>query len=168
MRTSNILPHRIKCSGTFVLAVVLPILFIFLSSPLVPRLLINKQADSSQLNWACKTYLHAIHLTKYYINSSSEVITKICIVLNKNHTDLIDHIINYSAPPIMFLSQVRTWKMHLYTLIQVGCVLFLYGVKLSPGALVYPLVIVLLLPFKWVLSKLVFTKEEMAAVSKAP
>jgi len=55
--------------------------------------------------------------------------------------------------------------MHLYTLIQVGCVLCLYGVKLSPAALIYPVAIVLLLPFKWILKKLVFTKEEMDVVS---
>lgn len=65
-------------------------------------------------------------------------------------------------------SKVRTWKMHLFTLIQVGCIMFLYGVKLSPGALIYPVVIVLLLPFRWVLGKLVFTKEEMDAVSLPP
>ncbi len=55
--------------------------------------------------------------------------------------------------------------MHLYTLIQVVCVLTLYGVKLSPAALIYPIAIVLLLPFKWMLRKLVFTKEEMEVVS---
>ena len=61
--------------------------------------------------------------------------------------------------------QVRTWKMHLYTIIQVLVIALLFGLKLSEGSMVYPLVIVLLIPLKFVLGKFVFTKQEMEAVS---
>ena len=55
--------------------------------------------------------------------------------------------------------------MHLYTVIQLLVIGLLWGVKLSPASMVYPLVIVFLIPLKWFLGKFVFTKQEMEAVS---
>ena len=55
--------------------------------------------------------------------------------------------------------------MHLYTVIQLLVIGLLWGVKLSPASMVYPLVIVFLIPLKWILGKFVFTKQEMEAVS---
>ncbi len=55
--------------------------------------------------------------------------------------------------------------MNMYTLIQIGCVLLLYGVKLSPAAMIYPLVIVLMIPLRWLLGKTVYSKDEIEAVS---
>ena len=55
--------------------------------------------------------------------------------------------------------------MHIYTLIQVVCIGLLYGLKLSPAAMAYPLVIVLLIPLRWLLGKTLYTKEEIDAVS---
>jgi solute carrier family 4 anion exchanger 2/solute carrier family 4 anion exchanger 3 len=55
--------------------------------------------------------------------------------------------------------------MHLYTVIQLLVIGLLWGLKLSPASMVYPLVIVFLIPLKWLLSKFVFTKQEMEAVS---
>ena len=55
--------------------------------------------------------------------------------------------------------------MHLYTVIQLLVIGLLWGLKLSPASMVYPLVIVFLIPLKWLLGKFVFTKQEMEAVS---
>ena len=55
--------------------------------------------------------------------------------------------------------------MHLYTVIQLFVIGLLWALKLSPASMVYPLVIVFLIPLKWLLGKFVFTKQEMEAVS---
>ena len=55
--------------------------------------------------------------------------------------------------------------MHLYTVIQVFLIAGLFGLKLSPGAMVYPLTIVFLVPVRKVMGKLLFTHTEIEAVS---
>ena len=84
--------------------------------------------------------------------------------------------------------QVRTIRMHMYTLIQVSqfpcthitsitlcmcvCVCvqvvlvsLLWGLKLSPAGMIYPVAIVGLVPMRWLLSRYIFTHTEMEAVS---
>lgn len=70
-----------------------------------------------------------------------------------------------SSVPLFSRAQVRTWKMHLYTMIQVTCVGLLFGLKLTKGGMLYPIAIVLLVPLKWLLGKIVFRKDEIEAVS---
>ena len=78
----------------------------------------------------------------------------------------LDHVPKFvQTTPINHTSQVRTWKMHLYTLIQLLVIGLLWGLKLSKASMVYPLVIVFLIPLKFILGKFVFTKREMEAVS---
>ena len=55
--------------------------------------------------------------------------------------------------------------MHLYTIIQLMIIALLWGLKLSIAAMAYPLVIVFLIPIKFILGKFVFTKPELEAVS---
>ena len=55
--------------------------------------------------------------------------------------------------------------MHLFTLIQVILVAVLWTLKLSPGAMVYPIAIVFLIPVRKVLATFIFTRTEMEAVS---
>ena len=57
--------------------------------------------------------------------------------------------------------------MNLYTAIQVCLVSLLYGLKLSPAGMAYPVAIVLLIPFRMLLGKFMFSKVEMEAVSVA-
>ena len=68
---------------------------------------------------------------------------------------------NVSSPPL----QVRTWKMHLYTIVQMVCVAALFGLKNSPAGMLYPVVIITLLPLKWVLGKYFYSHDEIEAVS---
>ena len=55
--------------------------------------------------------------------------------------------------------------MNLYTLIQSGLIGLLYGLKLSPAGMAYPVAIVLLIPLRMFLAKYIFSKVEMEAVS---
>ena len=54
--------------------------------------------------------------------------------------------------------------MHLYTVIQIVLVAILFGIKLSPAGLVYPLAIVLLLPIRFAIKKLLFSSLETEMV----
>ena len=77
----------------------------------------------------------------------------------------------YSLIPILLsllsciIFQVRTWKMNLYTVIQFVLVCLLFGLKLSPAGMVYPLAIVCLIPVRSFLSRFIFNHVEMEAVS---
>ena len=53
----------------------------------------------------------------------------------------------------------------MYTFIQVVCIGVLYGLKLSPAGMVYPLAIVMLIPLRKFLGKFIFTHTEIEAVS---
>lgn len=61
--------------------------------------------------------------------------------------------------------KVRTWKMNLYTLLQVFLIAILFGLKVSPAGLLYPLAIVLLVPIRKFIGRYVFSHVEMEAVS---
>ena len=63
------------------------------------------------------------------------------------------------------LLQVRKWKMHLFTFIQLLCVGVLWAVKSSPAALGFPFVLILLVPFRFLILKYIFTQEELNEVS---
>ncbi len=52
----------------------------------------------------------------------------------------------------------------MYTIIQLGGVAMLWGVKISPAALAFPFFLILLVPIRKLLEK-IFTKQELEAVS---
>src|SRR5271156_5775663 len=55
--------------------------------------------------------------------------------------------------------------MHLFTIIQILCLGFLWGIKESPAALSLPLMIFLLVPFRYFVLPFWFKPLELAAVS---
>ncbi len=55
--------------------------------------------------------------------------------------------------------------MHLYTIVQIVCVASLFGVKNSPAGMLYPVIIIALLPLKWVLDRYFYSHDEIEAVS---
>jgi hypothetical protein len=68
-------------------------------------------------------------------------------------------------PDIHYVRKVKTWKMNLYTFIQVVCAGILIGLKNSPAGMLYPLVIVLMVPLRMFLGKFVYNQSEFEAVS---
>ena len=63
-----------------------------------------------------------------------------------------------------FEYQVKTWKMHLFTIIQFGGLGILWGVKESPAALSFPFFVISMLGLRWSL-KFLFTEKELEHVS---
>ncbi|XP_067931352.1 band 3 anion transport protein-like isoform X2 [Watersipora subatra] len=64
--------------------------------------------------------------------------------------------------PIASVISVRARKMHLFTIIQVICLAILWTVKLSPGALAFPFVLILLVPLCRFVLPLAFTSQELS------
>jgi hypothetical protein len=67
-------------------------------------------------------------------------------------------------PDVFYIRKVRTLRMHLYTIIQVVLLAILWGLKLSPAGMVYPVAIVGLIPVRWFLRRFIFTHTEMEAL----
>ena len=55
--------------------------------------------------------------------------------------------------------------MNIYSVIQVVLICGLYGLKLSPAGMLYPLAIVLLIPIRMFMEKFMYTHKEFEAVS---
>uniref|UniRef100_A0A3P8Z3N1 Anion exchange protein n=1 Tax=Esox lucius TaxID=8010 RepID=A0A3P8Z3N1_ESOLU len=70
-------------------------------------------------------------------------------------------------PPEAYAQRVSTMKMHLYTMIQVGCLAVLWIVKMSPFSLALPFVLILTIPLRMVLTGTLFTKMEIKCLDAA-
>lgn len=64
--------------------------------------------------------------------------------------------------------QVKTWRMHLFTGIQVICLAVLWVVKSTPASLALPFVLILTVPLRRFLLPLIFSNLELQCVSGRP
>uniref|UniRef100_A0A8D1EPB8 Anion exchange protein n=2 Tax=Sus scrofa TaxID=9823 RepID=A0A8D1EPB8_PIG len=65
-------------------------------------------------------------------------------------------------PDIPYAKRVRTWRMHLYTLTQIICLVVLWTVKFFPStSLALPFVLILTVPLRLFLLPLIFRKLEL-------
>ncbi|XP_072318296.1 anion exchange protein 2a [Eucyclogobius newberryi] len=64
-------------------------------------------------------------------------------------------------PKSGYVHKVRPWRMHLYTLLQLSCLVVLWLVMASPLALAFPFVLLLTIPLRKLLLPLVFTAREL-------
>ncbi|CAN7990661.1 unnamed protein product, partial [Ixodes hexagonus] len=72
-----------------------------------------------------------------------------------------------SVPYAQKAKVVKATKMHLYTVIQVVCLILLWAVKSSSLALAFPFVLLLMIPLRLQL-KYLFTEKELECVSSKP
>lgn len=66
---------------------------------------------------------------------------------------------------LLSLVQVRTLRMHLFTLIQLVCLAILWVVKMSPFSLALPFVLILTVPLRMFMTGRLFSVLEMKCVS---
>ncbi|XP_070703313.1 solute carrier family 4 member 1a (Diego blood group) [Pempheris klunzingeri] len=64
-------------------------------------------------------------------------------------------------PSDPYATRVKTWRMHLFTLIQVVCVGVLWVVKISPFSLALPFVLILTIPLRMFMTGTLFSAMEM-------
>nr|XP_020019452.1 band 3 anion transport protein isoform X2 [Castor canadensis] len=64
-------------------------------------------------------------------------------------------------PDVPYVKRVRTWRMHLFTVIQIICLVLLWVVKSTPASLALPFVLILTVPLRRLLLPLIFSKLEL-------
>nr|UZN45892.1 solute carrier 4 member 1b [Triplophysa dalaica] len=64
-------------------------------------------------------------------------------------------------PDEPYVKRVSTSKMHVYTAIQIGCLVILWIVKSSPVSLALPFVLILTIPLRMLMTGRLFTETEM-------
>nr|XP_022325247.1 anion exchange protein 2-like isoform X2 [Crassostrea virginica] len=69
-------------------------------------------------------------------------------------------------PSIGYVRRVRSIKMHLFTVIQVALLALMFGLKLSPAAIAFPLFIILLIPVRLRVMNYLFSGEELKELDK--
>ncbi|XP_051014727.1 band 3 anion transport protein [Acomys russatus] len=79
---------------------------------------------------------------------------------------LFDRILLLFKPPkyhpdVPFVKRVRTWRMHLFTGIQIICLAVLWVVKSTPASLALPFVLILTVPLRRLLLPLIFSGLEL-------
>ncbi|KAK2110728.1 Band 3 anion exchange protein [Saguinus oedipus] len=83
---------------------------------------------------------------------------------------LFDRILLLLKPPkyhpaVPYVKRVKTWRMHLFTGIQIICLAVLWVVKSTPASLALPFVLILTVPLRRVLLPLIFRNLELQCVS---
>ncbi|XP_008591620.1 PREDICTED: band 3 anion transport protein [Galeopterus variegatus] len=79
---------------------------------------------------------------------------------------LFDRILLLFKPPkyhpdVSYVKRVKTWRMHLFTCIQIICLAVLWVVKSTPASLALPFVLILTVPLRHFLLPLIFRKLEL-------
>nr|8T6U_A Chain A, Band 3 anion transport protein [Homo sapiens]8T6U_B Chain B, Band 3 anion transport protein [Homo sapiens]8T6V_A Chain A, Band 3 anion transport protein [Homo sapiens]8T6V_B Chain B, Band 3 anion transport protein [Homo sapiens] len=79
---------------------------------------------------------------------------------------LFDRILLLFKPPkyhpdVPYVKRVKTWRMHLFTGIQIICLAVLWVVKSTPASLALPFVLILTVPLRRVLLPLIFRNVEL-------
>ena len=69
-------------------------------------------------------------------------------------------------PTEEYVSKVRTWKMHVFTGIQILCLAVLWIVKSTQAALAFPFFLILTIPVQLYLLPFMFDKKELWALNK--
>lgn len=68
-------------------------------------------------------------------------------------------------PPVSLLWQVRTLRMHLFTLVQLICLTLLWVVMATAAALAFPFMLLLTIPVRMLILPRLFTWRELQSVS---
>lgn len=66
-------------------------------------------------------------------------------------------------PSVSYVRRVKTWRMHMYTIVQIAGLAVLWAVKSSPIALFFPFFVLAMVPLRMVL-KFIYTPAELEAV----
>ncbi|XP_063156705.1 band 3 anion transport protein [Candoia aspera] len=64
-------------------------------------------------------------------------------------------------PDVSYVTKVKSWRMHIFTLTQILCLGLLWGVKSSPASLALPFILILTVPLRRFLLPVIFTDLEL-------
>ena len=66
-------------------------------------------------------------------------------------------------PSVSYVKKMKTWRMHLFTILQLLGLVILWVVKSSAAALAFPFFVMAMIPYRWSM-KFIFTSSELDAV----
>lgn len=67
-------------------------------------------------------------------------------------------------PPEPYVRRVPTWKMHTFTLVQIMALALLWSIKSSQISLIFPFVLILMVPLRQRLASLYNSREINAVI----
>ena len=70
-------------------------------------------------------------------------------------------------PDVGYVRRVRTWKMNLFTALQLICLVLLWLIKSTKAALAFPFLLILMVPVRRHLLKYIFTEQELLELDRA-
>ncbi|XP_067869375.1 band 3 anion transport protein-like isoform X2 [Heterodontus francisci] len=90
-------------------------------------------------------------------------------VTSLNGIQLFDRLLLLVIPPkyhpdCVYVRRVRTWRMHMFTAIQIICITILWAINKSVAALAFPFVLILTVPLRMFGLSRVFSKVEMKSL----
>ncbi|XP_061143437.1 anion exchange protein 3 isoform X2 [Syngnathus typhle] len=67
-------------------------------------------------------------------------------------------------PDHIYVTKVKTWRMNMFTLIQLGCIVTLWVVKSTAASLAFPFVLIMTVPLRRVILSRIFEERELQAL----
>uniref|UniRef100_A0A8B9L1M9 Anion exchange protein n=1 Tax=Astyanax mexicanus TaxID=7994 RepID=A0A8B9L1M9_ASTMX len=69
-------------------------------------------------------------------------------------------------PDHIYVTKVKTWRMNMFTIIQLLCIVLLWVVKSTVASLAFPFILIMTVPLRRLILTRIFEERELAAVSK--
>ncbi|XP_041857414.1 anion exchange protein 3 isoform X2 [Melanotaenia boesemani] len=67
-------------------------------------------------------------------------------------------------PDHIYVTKVKTWRMNMFTIIQLGCIVALWVVKSSVASLAFPFILIMTVPLRRLILSRVFEERELQAL----
>ncbi|XP_061083071.1 anion exchange protein 3 [Conger conger] len=67
-------------------------------------------------------------------------------------------------PDHIYVTKVKTWRMNLFTLIQLGCIVLLWVVKSTVASLAFPFILIMTVPLRRLILTRIFEERELKAL----
>ncbi|XP_034077344.1 LOW QUALITY PROTEIN: anion exchange protein 3-like [Gymnodraco acuticeps] len=67
-------------------------------------------------------------------------------------------------PEHIYVTKVKTWRMNMFTLIQLGCIVALWVVKSTEASLAFPFVLIMTVPLRRLILSRIFEERELQAL----
>ncbi|XP_062287314.1 anion exchange protein 3 [Scomber scombrus] len=67
-------------------------------------------------------------------------------------------------PDHIYVTKVKTWRMNMFTIIQLGCIVALWVVKSTEASLAFPFVLIMTVPLRRVILSRIFEERELQAL----
>ncbi|XP_053184081.1 anion exchange protein 3 [Scomber japonicus] len=67
-------------------------------------------------------------------------------------------------PDHIYVTKVKTWRMNMFTIIQLGCIVALWVVKSTEASLAFPFVLIMTVPLRRVILSRIFQERELQAL----